>query len=265
MSAAGADDPRARAVRREWVRRTRRHPSRTQHDYLHLRRLLDDLSRALADLALPAAPDVLDLYCGARPYDDLLPPGARVVSLDVVDEYGVADIVSSAFLPFEDHRFDLVLCTQALYYAPDPATAVAEIGRILRPGGVLVATVPHVQEYARATRERRFTGPELHHLFSSWEDVEVVESGNRAVTWTTITGRILLDLERASSRGPASARAMRIAGPAMHVVLNTAGVLLERLDRRIAKPGHALPCALLVSARSPVAAAAREHPPRPSG
>jgi len=38
-------------------------------------------------------------------------------------------------LPFEDDRFDSVVCTLVLCTVPDPAAAIAEAARTLRPGG----------------------------------------------------------------------------------------------------------------------------------
>jgi SAM-dependent methyltransferase len=49
----------------------------------------------------------------------------------------VADVCA---LPFADGSFDLVLAMHMLYHAPDPDLAVAQIARVLRPGGVAVAS-----------------------------------------------------------------------------------------------------------------------------
>ena len=65
----------------ERIRRSRRHPRPTQFDYLHVKRLVDDLGAAITDLG--EVRDVLDVYCGTRPYEDLFPAGAKVVGLDV--------------------------------------------------------------------------------------------------------------------------------------------------------------------------------------
>jgi hypothetical protein len=65
---------------REEVRRTRLHPRRSDYLYLHLSRLRDAVRAELE--SIPAA-DVLDVYCGARPYEPLLGPTARCVGLDV--------------------------------------------------------------------------------------------------------------------------------------------------------------------------------------
>ena len=74
----------------EWIRRTRRHPRPTQPDYLALRRLAEHVRAALADLGDEPL-DVLDVFCGTRPYEDLMPPGSRVTGYDIDDRYGSAD------------------------------------------------------------------------------------------------------------------------------------------------------------------------------
>jgi len=45
-------------------------------------------------------------------------------------------------LPFEDERFDLALATDVIEHVDRDDLAVAEIRRVLRPGGVAVITVP---------------------------------------------------------------------------------------------------------------------------
>jgi len=43
---------------------------------------------------------------------------------------------SAAELPFQDGRFDAVLCQQGLQFFPERAAAVREMRRVLRRGGV---------------------------------------------------------------------------------------------------------------------------------
>lgn len=56
-------------------------------------------------------------------------------------------------LPFDDNQFDQVLMLQVLTYSPEPATAISEARRVLRPGGKLLLTTlkqhPH-QEQVKA-------------------------------------------------------------------------------------------------------------------
>jgi len=43
-------------------------------------------------------------------------------------------------LPFDDDTFDAVACVEALEFTPDPREVLAELVRVLRPGGVLLTT-----------------------------------------------------------------------------------------------------------------------------
>jgi SAM-dependent methyltransferase len=227
------------------ARRSRRHPRPTQFDYLHVRRLVGDLRRVFAQLG--DTQDVLDVYCGTRPYDDLLPPGARVVGLDVVgNPYGVADVASDEFLPFDDASFDVVTCIEAFQYVQGPDPGIEEIRRVLRPGGRVVLSLPFAWEYDRGFLECRYTEPELRHLFRDWDEVAVVENGGRAIVWTTLTGTML---ERMRIRLP---RVLRPLFAPLYVGLNGLGAALDALERREASGAVTLPMNLLLTARRPV-------------
>ncbi|MGW3966888.1 class I SAM-dependent methyltransferase [Amycolatopsis sp. NPDC005003] len=58
---------------------------------------------------------------------------------------------SAHALPFADASFDTVLCTFGLCAIPDPAAAVGEMARVLRPGGRLIL-VDHVTSSSRLVR-----------------------------------------------------------------------------------------------------------------
>ncbi|MBN7799041.1 methyltransferase domain-containing protein [Parahaliea mediterranea] len=45
-------------------------------------------------------------------------------------------------LPFADNSFDKVICSEVLEHIPDYRGALAEIQRVLKPGGLLCASVP---------------------------------------------------------------------------------------------------------------------------
>lgn len=230
----------------ERSRRSRRRPRRTQFDYLHVRRLVDDLARTFAALD-GQVHDVLDVYCGSRPYDDLFPAGTRVTGLDVVgNPYGLADVVSDEFLPFDDASFDLVTCIEAFQYVTDPEPGVAEIRRVLRPGGTAALSIPFAWEYDRSFLEHRYTEPELVHLFRDWEHIRVLENGGRAVVWATLTGTML---ERARSRLPGPLRPLFAP---LYLALNGCGGLLDALERRESSGVVTLPMNLLLTARRPL-------------
>jgi SAM-dependent methyltransferase len=240
----------AREVRK--LNRQRLSPRPTQFDYLHLRELLAGLRMELTDPPSPTH-DVLDVYCGTRPYEALLPAGVEYVGMDVVDYAGVADVVTDEFLPFADESFDLVLCLEGFDYVRDPLHGVSELRRVLRPGGKLVMTVSLVWEYRRDVLQHRYTGPSLAALFDDgWDDVEVRENGGMAVAWAFLSGRIA---RRVHDNLP---RALRIPLAPLftlvYLLVNGAGAALDWAERSYARSSATLPMNLMVSARRPAAA-----------
>ena len=225
----------------EEIRRSRRHPRRTDYLYLHLRYLVDDLARTLATLR---ARDVLDVYCGARPYEDLLPKGSRCIGLDVDQAYRSADVVSDRFLPFEDGSFDLVLCAQAFYFVPRPVEAVAEIARVLRPEGTVVMTLP----VAYPGTDRLYSEDQLRELFTAWNDLSIVASGGTAVSRAMLSGYFLHQAEKRLS-GPA--RLLRVGFPLCYWGVNTVGSILDAVERRYLQEADRLPANLLLRATRP--------------
>jgi len=224
------------------IRRTRLHPRRTDDLYLHLRHLRDDLRDAVADIA-PS--DVLDVFCGAKPYEPLFAAGTNYVGLDIDDAFSCADVVSDEFLPFPDESFDLCLCTQAFYFLPSPEAAVAELRRVLRPGGHAVVTVPVVYPGT----ERLYSSAQLAALFAQWEDVRIVENGRTAVSAVTLVAYLVHQVEK---RAPGFARAVFPAG---YVALNVTGELVDAFERRYLAGSAALPTNLLLRAKRAAAGA----------
>ncbi len=48
--------------------------------------------------------------------------------------------IDAQAIPFEDETFDAVIANHMLYHIPDRAKAIAEINRVLKPGGHFIAT-----------------------------------------------------------------------------------------------------------------------------
>lgn len=134
---------------------------------------------------------VLDLACGTGRYlGHLLARGVgRAVGLDVTPAMlARARAVSAALvradlarLPFPRGAFDLVVCGLAIGHVGDLGGAIAEIGRVLRPGGIAVYSDLHPAG-TRAGWVRTFRGTDgrqyavTHHI----HDREAHESACRA-------------------------------------------------------------------------------------
>ncbi|MEV4503512.1 bifunctional 2-polyprenyl-6-hydroxyphenol methylase/3-demethylubiquinol 3-O-methyltransferase UbiG [Streptomyces klenkii] len=96
---------------------------------------------------------LLDVACGGGLFGPhLAGKGYRVFGVDLsamalkealghgFDAVARADITR---LPFADASFDVVTAGQCLEHVPDPYTVVAELCRVLRPGGTLIVdTIP---------------------------------------------------------------------------------------------------------------------------
>ena len=105
--------------------------------------------RALALLLFDQRPSLLT---GAVLH--LAPEAAIERRLRAVDgiEYATADLertdvdirLDVTHMPLRDASWDLVLCSHVLEHVADDAAAIAELARVLRPGGTLLVMVPEV-------------------------------------------------------------------------------------------------------------------------
>ncbi len=152
---------------------------------------------------------LLDLGCGNQPYrvwyETLV---LNPVAVDMIASAGVAALAGGSNLPFADSSFDTVLATEVLEHVPDVERTLAEIHRVLRPGGHLMATVPFVYPVHEAPHDYwRFTHHGLRSLCdrNNFEVVDLVAKGG-------------------------------IGTLVAHVVSNGLPVVLNALGRRIGAP-----------------------------
>ncbi len=104
---------------------------------------------------------VLDLGAGNLAFRTLLQDSAgRYISLDVKKTSTDLDVVCSGTnISFKDNSFDAVICSAVLEHTIEPQLVLQESYRVLRRGGYLIATVPHLhyehgepEDYWRFTR-----------------------------------------------------------------------------------------------------------------
>jgi SAM-dependent methyltransferase len=167
-----------------------------------------------ADFPSFAGRDVLELGCGIGVHTAAFAQAGAIVTacdlteagvslareqLRLVDVSGTVLVADAEHLPFPDSSFDLVWSWGVIHHTPDPARAVGEIQRVLRPEGETrvmlysARSVAAVAVWARQlVRERRpmglqqaaarglespgtrvFTQAQARLLFAGFESVEV--------------------------------------------------------------------------------------------
>lgn len=118
-----------------WPQRRERQPRFVDPYYLHYSALTASLAAARNRYVVAPA-RILDIGCGDMPYYPLFAAVAdEYVGTDIEPGPNVRYVCPIEALEVEDASFDLVLCTQVLEHARDPAQALREIARVLRPGG----------------------------------------------------------------------------------------------------------------------------------
>ena len=115
----------------------------------------------------------------------------------------VADLTR---LPFADASFDAVLCVTVLYHSAitDPAAAVAELTRVVKPGGVVCLLEPGVRRLFRAhDREvhgaRRFSLGDLRRLSTNAGLLPEIATGAYSFLVPLAAAKALLERNRQAS------------------------------------------------------------------
>ncbi len=108
---------------------------------------------------------ILDAGAGCGVWRPLLEKRGRVVAVDLSthgDPNAAADLKE---LPFRDGTFDAAFCSQVLEHDAAPAALLGELHRVLKGGGTLVLTAPHLSRLHDAPDDfHRFTGQGLRLL-----------------------------------------------------------------------------------------------------
>jgi SAM-dependent methyltransferase len=137
------------------------------------------------------------------------------VRLDIVETWGEA-------LPFESASFDLVHVRQALHHARDLTRLCHEIGRVLKPGGIMIATREHVLS-RRCDLDEFLKGHPLHALYGG-ENAFLLEEYLQAI--------------RAS--GISLSKVLNPLASDINLYPETRGDVKARMARRLRLPSAAL-------------------------
>ena len=114
-------------------------------NWLHKVYLLQGITKAVQYVK----GSLLDIGCAEKPYEKIYGPlVSSYVGIDHPACYHSQtkiDVFASAMvLPFREGQFDTVLATQVLEHLPQPAEFFFEASRVLKAGGYLIVTAPHI-------------------------------------------------------------------------------------------------------------------------
>ncbi len=150
--------------------------------------------RTVERLKLRSGAHVLDVCCGsgasALPATQAVAPTGTVIAVDLAEgllalgrakakaaglqgvEFRRADMTA---LGFPDGHFDAVVCVFGIFFVPDMEAQVAELWRMVRPGGQLAITTwgpdifaPAYEIWLAAVRRVR---PDLYSAFNPWDRI----------------------------------------------------------------------------------------------
>jgi SAM-dependent methyltransferase len=133
---------------------------------------------------LPAGRPGMHLWIGGA---GLELPG--FVNLDVAAVPGVDLVANAARLPFLPASLDSIACLALLEHVPDPDRVVAEMFRVLKPGGEAQVVVPFCHPYhAYPADYSRFSRERLADMFADFAKVEIgIRTGPTVTMLTFLT------------------------------------------------------------------------------
>jgi SAM-dependent methyltransferase len=126
--------------------------------------------------------------------DDVLDVDASNLDANIIADLAKADAVPS-------DTYDCFMVNETMQFVYDLQSAVNHIHRILKPGGVLLVTVPCTVQHDRELKDVemwRFTKPSCERLFGDVfgaDQVEVETYGNFVTCNAALTGIVVEELE----------------------------------------------------------------------
>ncbi|MEB2308207.1 MAG: methyltransferase domain-containing protein [Candidatus Brocadiaceae bacterium] len=123
--------------------------------------------------------DTLDVGCGQKPYEKLF-NSSRYIGLELDTIANRKNKKADYFydgttFPFQDNEFDSVIANEVFEHVFNSDNFLREIHRVLKPGGILLITVPFVwDEHEQPYDFARYTSFGLRHLLEK-SGFEIIE------------------------------------------------------------------------------------------
>ncbi len=171
--------------------------------YMHRKRILKSL---MANVPVLKG-RLLDIGCGNKPYETIL-QCSEYIGVDVETSPHTHSKVDVFFdgihLPFETSTFDSVICTEVIEHCSDANKLIAEVSRVLKPGGHAFITAPMFIEHHEVPFDlRRLTYYGMKSLAES-SGLEVAKIEDRGRILSVFVNTYYLVVSQFVSRRPIS-------------------------------------------------------------
>ena len=132
----------------------------------------DGLYKSILSMASKIRGDILDFGCGSKPYESLFTNSSSYVGVDIlasghshanskIDFY-----YDGKSLPFPDEHFDAVLAFEVFEHIFNLEEVIAEIRRVLKPGGKILISIPFAWDEHEVPYDfARYTSYGIMHIF----------------------------------------------------------------------------------------------------
>lgn len=166
-----------------------------------------NIAKAMQEASKNISGSLLDVGCGTKPYIRVFNVESyRGLDIDspITRERGIADdLYDGTKFPYVDSCFNSALCNQVLEHVFNPDEFLLEINRVLKPGGVLLLTVPFVwDEHEQPFDYARYSTFGLRDLLekSGFKIIEHKKLGADATIIFQLTNTYLYKLIKAWPR-----------------------------------------------------------------
>lgn len=143
-----------------------------QWAYLGMRPLLQEIKAFAATVT--EHDRVVDLGCGDKPYASLFSTAAEYIGVEIEPGPQVNVVAPAWKLPFPDAHVDVLLATQVLEHVSKLPETVAEIKRVVKPGGKIFISAPLTFiEHGTPYDYWRFTQYGFRYLFREFTIIKI--------------------------------------------------------------------------------------------
>jgi SAM-dependent methyltransferase len=159
---------------------------------------------------------VLDVGCGiGHSYEELAPRESVGVDVDgaaLAGQQRETHVADMRELPFPDGRFGSVVSIQSIEHVPDPERVLAEVRRVLAPGGRAIFVTPNRLTFGRPDEiidpyhYIEYDARELHALCARFFDTVEVQGLEVSARYRAIHDDERRELDRLLARDPLKLR-----------------------------------------------------------